>query len=65
MTLYGASGGSYGSGQGGNGAMISSTIPVIAGEVYRVYVGGAGSNTAGGFNGGGMFCVLFASDVFC
>ena len=44
--------------------MISSTIPVIAGEVYRVYVGGAGSNTAGGFNGGGLsLCV--ASDFLC
>jgi hypothetical protein len=41
---------------GGNGATVTATIPVMAGEAYQVLVGGAApgdGNESGGFNGGG------------
>lgn len=60
--LWGASGGS-GSGvsfapnaPGGKGARLEATLPVVPGEKYLLYVGGAapgGGIEAGGYNGGG------------
>lgn len=50
----GASGGSNGEGHAqGRGGRVVATIPVIPGERLAVFVGGAGSQMAGGFNGGG------------
>ncbi len=40
-------------GLGGLGAQVSATLPVSAGQQFQVMVGGAGTVTAGGFNGGG------------
>jgi len=59
VTLVGASGGNLFSHSpknfGGKGALITSELSVNPGEVYHVYVGGAGSGGRhiGGFNGGG------------
>lgn len=50
--LYGAQG-AGGADQGGKGAHVTSTLSVTPGTVYRVYVGGVGSQPAGGYNGGG------------
>lgn len=55
VTLYGGSGWE-GSNAHGRGAMLSSVIPVIPGEVLLVMVGSAPTKTlykVGGFNGGG------------
>jgi RHS repeat-associated protein len=50
VTVDGASGaGPY----GGFGAQVQATMPVTPGEILDVYVGGAGSGSTGGFNGGG------------
>lgn len=50
----GASGGSNSEGSAqGRGGRVVATIPVTPGERLAVFVGGAGSQTAGGFNGGG------------
>ena len=38
---------------GGRGGRVSALLPVRPGEVLYVFVGGAGSSTSGGFNGGG------------
>ena len=49
----------YGSYHGGNGGMVTATIPVTPGETLAVFVGGEGgtakygTNGTGGFNGGG------------
>ena len=48
FTLYGAQGAG-----GGNGARVTSTLSVTPGEVFTIYVGGAGVNGTGGYNGGG------------
>ena len=56
--LYGAQGGRYASTyQAGLGGRATVTIPVSAGQVYGVYVGGRGGGYvegggAGGYNGG-------------
>lgn len=61
VELYGASGGKASSGAApGKGAVIRGKVPVVAGEVLNVYVGGkgpdglsGGGTVAGGYNGGG------------
>jgi hypothetical protein len=40
-------------GRGGRGGRVYAQIPVKSGEKLAVFVGGQGSNGAGGFNGGG------------
>ncbi|MBK9453156.1 MAG: CUB domain-containing protein [Bacteroidetes bacterium] len=49
VDAYGAAG--YGA--LGYGGRVQSTHPVVPGEVLQIYVGGAGTETTGGFNGGG------------
>ncbi len=53
IELGGAAGASIGSGTGGSGQVITATISVTPGETLYLYVGGIGSGTSGGFNGGG------------
>ena len=57
VTLVGASGASSMLGsrlaQGGRGAKITARVPVRPGDIFHLYVGGAGSGRVGGFNGGG------------
>ena len=55
FTANGASGGnsSSGYGTGGLGGRIQGTLNVTPGQVLNIYVGGASSGTAGGWNGGG------------
>ncbi len=58
IDLAGASGGNSDSSTGGKGGRIQCTLAVTAGEVLKIYVGGAGANhstgvNAGGYNGGG------------
>jgi len=50
VTLDGAQGSSS---YGGFGGQVQGVIPVTAGSVLNIYVGGQGSGTTGGFNGGG------------
>ncbi len=45
--------GAAGFGLEGYGGRVQATHPVTPGEVLNIYVGGQGSETAGGFNGGG------------
>eukprot|EP01032_Pedospumella_encystans_P015151 gene15151-17352_t len=63
-TLTGASGGTatYNAktGTGGMGAIITANIPVTPGEVLYIYVGGQGSTSTGGFNGGGAAGAVYA-----
>ena len=40
-------------GEGGNGGRVTATLPVTPGETLYLYVGGEGTISAGGFNGGG------------
>lgn len=52
VTVAGADGGGN---LGGNGAVITSSIPVQPGQVITMLVGGSGTSTgAAGFNGGGI-----------
>jgi len=57
VTLVGASGATASfngiTSPGGRGAKITATVPVNTGEVYRIYVGGAGNVKVAGYNGGG------------
>ncbi len=55
LTVDGAQGASNAGGDvaGGKGGSSTGTLAVTAGQVLDVYVGGAGSGTTGGFNGGG------------
>ncbi len=41
-------------GIGGNGATVSGTYAVSGGDILNIYVGGQGTLTTGGFNGGGV-----------
>jgi len=41
-------------GIGGNGAIVIGTFTVNSGDVLNIYVGGQGTLTTGGFNGGGV-----------
>ena len=53
VTAAGAKGGGT---TGGNGALVSATLSVTQGQTFYIYVGGngiCGSNTGGGWNGGG------------
>lgn len=56
VQLNGAAGGAS-SGTNGyyqsNGASITATVAVVPGDLIYIYVGGMGSITAGGYNGGG------------
>jgi len=58
VTLAGASGGSASfnaaTGAGGLGAKITSAVDVNPGDVFHIYVGGAGAIFGGGYNGGGV-----------
>ncbi|MBK8657859.1 MAG: T9SS type A sorting domain-containing protein [Bacteroidetes bacterium] len=59
ITASGASGSNgYASGSpggtGGNGAVVEGTFPVNGGDILHIFVGGQGTPTAGGFNGGGI-----------
>ena len=38
---------------GGNGGKVQGTLAVTGGETLKIYVGGQGSTSIGGFNGGG------------
>ncbi len=49
VDVYGAAG--YGA--LGYGGRVQATYPVTGGEVLNIYVGGAGTETTGGYNGGG------------
>ena len=60
ITCYGAQGAngmasSYGAtaGIGGFGAMVSGVYTITPGSILNFYVGGAGTGSVGGFNGGG------------
>lgn len=56
ITAVGGAGGSPSPGgglSGGRGAVVSGIVPVTAGQVLFVYVGGSGASPGGGFNGGG------------
>lgn len=46
-------GGKCGSCDAGNGGLVRATIPVTPGEMLYIFVGGAGGQPTGGFNGGG------------
>ncbi len=46
-------GGPTGASAGGRGAIITATIPVIAGQIIQINVGGQGQLINGGWNGGG------------
>jgi hypothetical protein len=59
ITAHGASGSNGNAstspaGIGGNGAIVTGTYSVTAGDVLNIYVGGQGTLTTGGFNGGGV-----------
>jgi len=54
IVLYGASGGDYDTyNTGGLGGMIEGYFPVTYGEVLQFKIGGEGTASAGGYNGGG------------
>lgn len=48
-----ALGGNGGGTKVSRGGRVTAVIPVLSGETLAVYVGGNGTKTAGGFNGGG------------
>jgi len=59
ITAHGASGSNGNAstslaGIGGNGAVVTGTYQVTGGDVLSIYVGGQGTLTTGGFNGGGV-----------
>ena len=41
-------------GIGGNGAIVTGTYQVNGGDILNIYVGGEGTTSTGGFNGGGI-----------
>ena len=53
LTIAGAEGGTSGGANGGDGAVITATIPVNAGDVINMIVGGQGNCPGAGYNGGG------------
>ena len=53
VAIGAAGGGPVSFGSGGRAADVSGVVDVAAGEVLYVEVGGAGGQSAGGFNGGG------------
>jgi len=50
VTVAGADGGGN---LGGNGAVVTATIPVTPGQVLTINVGGSGNSINGGYGGGG------------
>ena len=59
ITAHGGSGSSghastSPAGIGGNGAIVTGTYSVSGGDVLNIYVGGQGTLTTAGFNGGGI-----------
>lgn len=62
VTMGGAKGGGMG---GGNGVLLTSTIPVTAGQVLQINVGGQGGCPLGGWNGGGNGVVGIGTNVSC
>ncbi len=59
ITVHGAQGSNGNAsaspaGIGGNGAIVTGTYAVSSGDVLNIFVGGAGTLTTGGFNGGGV-----------
>ena len=53
VDVQGAQGGTSSYGSGGNGGRIQATIPVTPGQVLNINVGGQGTISAAGWNGGG------------
>lgn len=53
IQLWGASGGNISSYSGGKGAYTKGNIHLEQGETLYVYVGGVGTSSSGGYNGGG------------
>jgi hypothetical protein len=53
VVLEGAQGGNERNDGKGLGGKLSATLPVTAGELLYIYVGGQPVDTSGGFNGGG------------
>lgn len=51
VTAAGADGGGN---NGGNGAVVTGTIPVTPGQTIYIYVGGSGACPGAGWNGGGV-----------
>ena len=66
ITAYGGQGGQGFVGSGGDGAEISGTVELTAGEVLKIVVGGAGGNGAslgsGAGGGGGSFVLVGNGD---
>jgi hypothetical protein len=53
VELNGAQGGSVSAGGLNFGGRVTARVPVAAGDVLNIYVGGQPAGTSGGFNGGG------------
>ena len=53
IDISGAQGGTVAGCDGGNGANVTYTLPVVAGDVIEIIVGGEGGCPAGGYPGGG------------
>lgn len=53
IDAYGAQGHAVGSTNHGRGGRVQARLTVTPGETIYIYVGGAGVNTTGGWNGGG------------
>ena len=53
IECWGAQGGDPNTGRAGQGGYSSGFLSVSAGQVLHIYVGGAGTLSAGGWNGGG------------
>jgi gliding motility-associated-like protein len=54
ITAEGAEGGSIAGASGGDGAVVTATIPVTAGDVIQLLIGGQPTGAAPGYNGGGI-----------
>ncbi len=53
IVIAGAEGGGVGGSNGGDGAIITATIPVLPGDIIEIIVGGQGGCPTPGYNGGG------------
>ena len=71
LQVWGAQGGTishsgdgyaYATGTGGNGGFSQGDIYLAQGEILYIYVGGAGSDISGGYNGGGYASGWSATD---
>ncbi len=54
IEIAGAQGGGVAGADGGNGAVINVTIPVVPGDIINMNIGGAGGCPGSGYNGGGI-----------